>query len=1049
MASKGKNILSAYMVHDDHWYLAESAKSFAIAGPVAVFVSRKPWNGAEGDWERSVRVAEAAEAEVVLGDWTSEEDHRRAVLSWAAKRTQTLLVPDSDEIVEPELLDKLVRAAGAGIAQRMFCEMDTYWKSPEYVIRPRERLLATIAVDPRVCEVVRRREYSGGAGLVLGAEHGVLHHLSYAGPEDRIRRKIETWSHANEVVPDWERRVWTAWDDDRTMRDLHPTHPEAYGFAERIKPPKVLQPAWARYVEACGGEDPLHPAEAAPRKVEPWPSVSVVIPLYGGPNEIETCLATLADSADLLSEVVVVDDRSPDEAPEVVKDFAIAKLIRNEKNLGFGQTCNRGIEATTGEIVLLLNSDAYPTRPAILRLIESISNSGSVAAAGPYSDNVGHLQRTPVTFTDPQRARLFAEDFALRPDEDEECDMLVGFCLAVRRRALDDAGLFDPAFGTGLFEDNDLCHRLRRAGYRLVLSKRSFVRHVGHASLNRKAKEEGVVGAERFATNEALYRAKWRRDVESGFASHLCGTSSERVRFDESRKPERLEREIAALRKKADVSLCMIVKNEERVLADCLTSAKPFFRQIVVVDTGSTDRTIEIAERHGAEVVRIEWPDSFAQARNESLARAKGRWIFWMDADDTLPWASGETILRAAVSAAPEIAGFVVPVRFVTDDPLYGTRVDHVKLFRNRKNVRFEGRIHEQILPSLRASGGEIARLDCEVLHSGYDTSDEGQKRKRERDYRLLELDLADAPEHPFKRFNLGMTLHYDQRHEEALEQLARSIANAHPNESHVRKARALQTVSLKALGRVEEAKETIERGLDAAPGDPELLFHRAGIAWDEGRLEDAVADYFAVLGSDISGNFSSVDLGILGFKSHLNIAGVHMQAGRYLAARDHFRRAIELHPGHGDGIAGFFRAALSAGDLSAAEDCLRRLAAAEGTSVRWAELLGEAARASGGPGLELDRLRAAAAAYPHSFGPGLVLARRLSQEGFHAEALPLLLRLESQDVAEAAFFLGVHAQRSGRFEEALGWMERALALNPGHDQTLRQVEGLRRALGR
>ncbi|MCL4256882.1 MAG: glycosyltransferase, partial [Anaerolineae bacterium] len=96
---------------------------------------------------------------------------------------------------------------------------------------------------------------------------------------------------------------------------------------------KVLQPAWARYVEACGGEDPLHPADCGPSKVEPWPSVSVVIPLYGGPNEIETCLAMLADSADLLSEVVVVDDRSPDEAPEVVKDFAFAKLIRNEKNL--------------------------------------------------------------------------------------------------------------------------------------------------------------------------------------------------------------------------------------------------------------------------------------------------------------------------------------------------------------------------------------------------------------------------------------------------------------------------------------------------------------------------------------------------------------------------------------------------------------------------------------------------------------------------------------------------------------------------------------------
>src|SRR5579862_5046233 len=92
----------------------------------------------------------------------------------------------------------------------------------------------------------------------------------------------------------------------------------------------------------------------------------------------------------------------------------------------------------------------------------------------------------------------------------------------------------------------------------------------------------------------------------------------------------------------------------------------------------------------------------------------------------------------------------------------YGTtRVDHVKLFRNLPELRFEGRIHEQILESINRIGGRIQRSPLYVVHSGYDRSPEGQRRKRERDTRLLTLDLADRPNHAFPHFNMGMSLHF------------------------------------------------------------------------------------------------------------------------------------------------------------------------------------------------------------------------------------------------------------------------------------------------
>src|SRR5205823_5094968 len=86
----------------------------------------------------------------------------------------------------------------------------------------------------------------------------------------------------------------------------------------------------------------------------------------------------------------------------------------------------------------------------------------------------------------------------------------------------------------------------------------------------------------------------------------------------------------------APVSLCMIVKNEEENLAACLQSVQGLVKEMIIVDTGSTDRTKEIAASFGAKVYDFTWIDNFAAARNESLRHATGRWIFWLDADERL-----------------------------------------------------------------------------------------------------------------------------------------------------------------------------------------------------------------------------------------------------------------------------------------------------------------------------------------------------------------------------------------------------------------------------
>jgi O-antigen biosynthesis protein len=434
--------------------------------------------------------------------------------------------------------------------------------------------------------------------------------------------------------------------------------------------PEILVPAWERYRQLekeavrAGRQEPRKPGEEEGSEAEAVQNpksklqnasrVSVVIPVHGGWEDLRACLDSLVACQDLLEEIQVVDDASPDDAPEETQGRPCVRLLRNTEQRGFAATCNYGLKETSGEIIGFLNSDTVVPRAGLIHLIEALRHSGSIAAAGPYSNFVGHSQQITPTYTTLDTLDLFAQDFADRPQEDVETDMLVGFCLAVRKSVLEEIGAFETRFGLGTFEDNDLCYRIRRAGYRLIFATRSFVHHGGSKTLSRLPISVPAL----LEHNAALFRQKWLADLESGYASHLSGLAPERIVFDPGKHPDLRLRQVQELARRADVSLCMIVKNEERVLPDCLTSARPFFREMIVVDTGSTDRTVEIARECGAQVFDFPWTESFAEARNQSLSHATGRWIAWLDADDTLPWESGEAILHSALSAPPDIVGF-------------------------------------------------------------------------------------------------------------------------------------------------------------------------------------------------------------------------------------------------------------------------------------------------------------------------------------------------------------------------------------------------------
>jgi len=342
----------------------------------------------------------------------------------------------------------------------------------------------------------------------------------------------------------------------------------------------------------------------------------------------------------------------------------------------------------------------------------------------------------------------------------------------------------------------------------------------------------------------------------------------------------------------------MICRDNEDTLRPCLESIRPWVDEMVVVDTGSTDATPRIAEELGARLFHFPWCDDFAAARNESLRHAHGEWLFWMDSDDTIPPECGRKLRTLANGQhAPTTLGYVMKVHCPGERDGDLTVVDHVKMFRNHPQIRFEFRLHEQVLMSIRRLGGEVGWTDAFVVHSGADRSNEGRKRKYERDLRILADELNTHPDHPFVLFNLGMTYADMDDHQPAVEYLQKCVNVSGVDESHVRKAYALLVASLDKLRRLDSAYESCLRGLALFPDDVELLFRRGILAHSMGRHVEAEEAYLSAIQSQSSEYFASVDPAVASYKARHNLALVYRDMGRPDLAEVQLRNAIGQQP--------------------------------------------------------------------------------------------------------------------------------------------------------
>ena len=239
-----------------------------------------------------------------------------------------------------------------------------------------------------------------------------------------------------------------------------------------------------------------------------------------------------------------------------------------------------------------------------------------------------------------------------------------------------------------------------------------------------------------------------------------------RKEFHQTEKPEKVP----------SISLVLIVKNEEENLPRCLESFKDIVQEIVVVDTGSVDRTVDIAKSFGARVEYYEWNNDFAAARNESLKYATCDWILRTDADEYIEEEEKPKLLHAVVSGLADI--YICPTLSGTADKdvIVG---ENVRLIRNHLGVKYESPIHENVDLSAIKLGITQCSTNIKFLHSGYDDlNDEEWKQKLTRNAAICDQEIKKNPKNGFIRAVKGLSLINLKKEEQGIEELEAAVAN-------------------------------------------------------------------------------------------------------------------------------------------------------------------------------------------------------------------------------------------------------------------------------
>lgn len=357
----------------------------------------------------------------------------------------------------------------------------------------------------------------------------------------------------------------------------------------------------------------------------------------------------------------------------------------------------------------------------------------------------------------------------------------------------------------------------------------------------------------------------------------------------------------------SQLSVCLLTRDEGRNIERAIRSVAGVADEMVVVDTGSTDRTAEIARGLGAEVVPFSWDDDFSEGRNFALRQARGDWVLWLNPDEELSPASGDEV-RSLLDGDRQTFGHLVRVRSIprAERPDQFSETTDLRLFRKGPEVRYVGRLHPGLGPelarALEAEGRQVRASGVVIRHHAYmSILDEPKLRWAAR---LLERELADRPDQLHYQVEYGRTLLMlkDARGHEvmaaAIERIMPALGDPAPPgpDVQVLLEYALTTPPPANRGRIsaELAADLVRRWF---PNSPPLLWALAERCFRDRRIDASAAFLERLLHLGAGGTYDRsrpFDPRIVGPWALLNLGHCRRALGWAEEARGCYRQLLE-----------------------------------------------------------------------------------------------------------------------------------------------------------
>lgn len=344
------------------------------------------------------------------------------------------------------------------------------------------------------------------------------------------------------------------------------------------------------------------------------------------------------------------------------------------------------------------------------------------------------------------------------------------------------------------------------------------------------------------------------------------------------------------------LSICIIVKNEEQNIERCLKCLQPYPFEVIVVDTGSADKTKEIAQKYAAHVYDFEWCDDFAAAKNYAIYKAENEYVMVLDSDEFLEPLEVEK-LKELILQYPERVGRIKRRNILTRNGLKQENVEWINRIFSKKRFRYEGRIHEQVT-ALDGKEYETYITPVIIEHAGYDLPEEERKKKAERNINLLlqELKRLETEQNevklPYIFYQLGKGYYMAGNYEAACEYFSKGLSfDLNPKLEYVIDMVETYGYALVNGGRAEEAL-FFENIYEEFGKNADFQFLMGLIYMNNARFDAAIEEFLKAVKQP-----GCRTVGVNSYLSYYNIGVIYECLGKAKEAAEYYRKCGDYAP--------------------------------------------------------------------------------------------------------------------------------------------------------